>query len=285
LSKDRELEDIYKVVPWPEDPWSEEGRSRYEDGLKRFKKLVSHEWIGSLASKRNCIRILDVCGGTGIGGIALAKALMESGKNVELTITDLRKSALRTAVKFGKEIGIKVMVRQVDALKIHEMGEKYDIVILYGNSAPHFNPWRMVRLIASVSDSVNEDGVFILEEVDRIYMLLVQGYRLVLPDEASKKRTVISIHSDYDPITGEIRRLEFDLMKRKRVELPLYFWGLAELMSIAWLFFEDIDFLRDEKGRRGQCRGLILAHGPRRKINPNDFAYLPKALAGCEGVK
>ena len=107
----------------------------------------------------------------------------------------------------------------------------------------------------------------------------------MLPDEASKKRTVISIHSDYDPITGEIRRLEFDLMKRKRVELPLYFWGLAELMSIAWLFFEDIDFLRDEEGRRGQCRGLILAHGPRRKINPNDFAYLPKALAGCEGVK
>lgn len=285
MSKDRELEDIYRVIPWPEDPWSEEGRSRYEEGLKRFKKLVSHEWISSLASTRNCIRVLDVCGGTGIGGIALAKALMESGKSVELTITDLRKSALRTAIRFSREVGVKIRVRQVDALKIHETGEKYDIGLLYGNSAPHFNPWMMVRFIASVSDSITEEGVLILDEVDRIYMFLVQGYRFVLPDEASKERAVISMHSDYDPITGEIRRLEFDLIKRKRAELSLYFWGLAELMSITWLFFEDIDFLRDEEGRKGQCRGLVLAYRPRRRINPNDFTRLPKALAVCEGVK
>lgn len=270
-------------MPWPEDPWSKEGRSRYEEGLRRFEKLTSHEWVNSMISKKDCIRIIDACGGTGIGGIALAKALVKYGRSIELTITDLRKTALRKAVKFGKEVGIKVNVEYIDALKIHETDREYDIGLLYGNSAPHFNPWRLIRFLASASSSIIEDGIFILDEVDRIYMFLVQGYRLVLPDEASKERAVISMHSHYDPITGEIRRLELDLVKRKSAELPLYFWGLAELMSIAWLFFEDIDFLRDEDSKGGQCRGLILAHKPRKRITPSDLIRHPRVLSEIKG--
>jgi predicted O-methyltransferase YrrM len=276
----KELEDIYRVVPWPEDPWSEKGRERFEKALKRFKKLISHEWIGSLSSSRSRVRILDVCGGTGIGGIALAKTLTESGKIAELTITDLRKSALQKAVEFGRELGIKPKIEQADALKIHEIGEEYDIGLLYGCSTPHFNPWRIVKLLASVSSAIADDGVFVMDEVDRVYMFLVQGYRLVLPDEASKDRVVISIHSNYDPMTGEIKRLEFDLVRRRGTELPLYFWGLAELMSITWLFFEHVDFLRDEESMRGQCTGLIVAYRPRRKIIPSDLAHYPRLLTG-----
>ena len=274
----KELEDIYGVIPWPEDPWSEEGRTRFEKALKRFDKLTSHEWIGSIVSSRNHVRILDVCGGTGIGGIALAKTLTESGRIVELTITDLRRTALQKALAFSKELGIKTRIEQIDALKIHETGEKYDIGLLYGCSTPHFNPWRIVKFLASVSSAITDDGVFVLDEVDRIYMFLVQGYWLLLPDEASKDRVVISMHSSYDPVRGEIKRLEFDLVKRRKVELPLYFWGLAELMSIAWLFFEDIDFLRDEDSMRGQCTGLIVAHKPRRRITPSELANHPRIL-------
>ncbi|MEM2487673.1 MAG: hypothetical protein QXR44_03670, partial [Thermoproteota archaeon] len=168
-------------------------------------------------------------------------------------------------------------VEQLDALRIHETGKKYDIGLLYGNSTPHFNPWRLVRLLASVSSSISENGVFIIDEIDKIYMFLIKGYELLLP-EASKERVVISMHSDYDPITGEIKRLEFDLLKNSRAELPLYFWGLAEVMAITWLFFEDIDFLGDEDSKRGQCRGLIVAHKPRRRITPNDLACNPKII-------
>ncbi|MDW8034014.1 MAG: methyltransferase domain-containing protein [Nitrososphaerota archaeon] len=277
MSKAKELEEIYGTMPWPEDPWSKEGRSRYEEALERFKRLTSQEWISSLISKRSRISILDICGGTGIGGIALAKALSESGKHVDLKITDLRKSALKTAIKFGKEVKVSVKVEQVDALRVHEIGEKYDIGLLYGNSTPHFNPWRLVRLFASVSNSITEDGVFIVDEVDKIYILLIRGYELILP-EASKERVVISMHSNYDPISGEIRRLEFDLVRNLRAELPLYFWGLAEVMAIAWLFFKDVDFLKDEDGKRGQCRGLIVAHKPRKRINPDDLTHNPKVL-------
>jgi len=275
-----ELEKIYRVMPWPEDPWSEGGRSRYEEGLKRFRDFTSQEWVKSLVSKRKRIRIVDICGGTGIGGISLAKALSESGVRVDLTITDLRKSALQTAIKFGREVGLEVKAEQIDALRIHEKGEKYDVGLLYGNSTPHFNPWRLVKLLASVSSSIAEDGVFILDEVDRLYMFLIQGYKFILPDEASKERVVISIHSSYDPIIGEIRRLEFDLAKRIGVELPLYFWGLAEIMSITWLFFKDIAFLSDVDSRKGQCRGLIVAHKPRGKITPDDLAQYPKVILG-----
>lgn len=281
MNEDRELEEIYEVMPWPEDPWSEEGKSRYGEALERFKMLITQEWIRSLISNRDRISLIDICGGTGIGGIALAKTLSESGKHIDLTIADLRKSALKKAIKFGKEIGVDVNVEQLDVLRIHETGKKYDIVLLYGNSTPHFNPWKLVRLLASVSSSISEGGVFIIDEIDKIYMFLIRGYELVLP-EVSKERVVISMHSDYDPITGEIKRLEFDLLKNSRAELPLYFWGLAEIMAITWLFFEDIDFIRDEDSKKGQCRGLIVANKPRRKITPNDLIRNPKILISYE---
>ena len=46
--------------------------------------------------------------------------------------------------------------------------------------------------------------------------------------------------------------------------------------AFAWIFFEDVDFVRDPEGNVAQ--GFIMARKPRRKLSPGIFAKTPKIL-------
>ncbi len=152
------LSRLYSIWPWPADPWSEEGRARYEEAIKKFRSLLEHEWLSRLVGDRRTVRVLDVCGGTGIGGVALGKALSSRGLGVELTVVDLRREALEVAERFGTEELGSVRVEIADATRLWELGLKADLALIYGFSTPHFNPWDMVRLLSSVADSLSDDG-------------------------------------------------------------------------------------------------------------------------------
>ncbi|MEM2930208.1 MAG: hypothetical protein QW797_05055 [Thermoproteota archaeon] len=69
------LSKFYSLFPWPEDPYSEPGRKRYEDALKDMEALISSRMLQNLVEKKT-VKILEACGGTGIGGVALSKVLM-----------------------------------------------------------------------------------------------------------------------------------------------------------------------------------------------------------------
>jgi len=116
------LEKLYRLFPWPEDPSSPEGRARYESAVSFFRELLGHPWLSELVSSPE-LSIVDVCGGTGIGGVALAKVLSEKGSGVRLFVVDARESALRLAESFGRaELGVPVEVRKLDARELHTMG-------------------------------------------------------------------------------------------------------------------------------------------------------------------
>jgi len=74
--EDARLSLFYRLYPWVEDPYTPEGRSRYEAALRLFRELVRHRWLEELSAKGE-LKVLDLCGGVGIGGVALAKALRE----------------------------------------------------------------------------------------------------------------------------------------------------------------------------------------------------------------
>ncbi|MEM3648126.1 MAG: hypothetical protein QW506_03050 [Thermoproteota archaeon] len=65
------LSKFYSLFPWPEDPYSDQGRKRYENALKDMETLVSSKRLQNLVEKK-AVKVLEVCGGTGIGGVALA---------------------------------------------------------------------------------------------------------------------------------------------------------------------------------------------------------------------
>ncbi|RLE72899.1 MAG: hypothetical protein DRJ37_01775 [Thermoprotei archaeon] len=78
----------YEIAQWCDNPWSPEGKERYENALKKFGELLKHPWLAELASGK--ISILDLGAGRGIGGVALAKTLIDKDVEVELTMVDLR---------------------------------------------------------------------------------------------------------------------------------------------------------------------------------------------------
>lgn len=43
---------------------------------------------------------------------------------------------------------------KVDAREIHTLEMKTGIILMYGLLASHFNPWNMVRLLASASETL-----------------------------------------------------------------------------------------------------------------------------------
>jgi 16S rRNA G1207 methylase RsmC len=85
------MERLYRVFPWPEDPatWAR----RVEEGSRLFERLLGHEWLSSLEGKGR-VRILDLMGGTGVGGGTLALALGRRGVRAEVVVVDVRRSAL-----------------------------------------------------------------------------------------------------------------------------------------------------------------------------------------------
>lgn len=284
---------------FPEDPRSTLGTQRYQKAVKKFRIVVKHEWFGDII-RRKKIRILEICSGMGIGGVALAKVLGEKNVDVDLILTDLRDDALKIAKEWGsRKLGKDIEIIKIDAKEIHTLGTKVNIILMYGLSASHFNPWDMIRLLASTSETLVDKGIIIMEESDRIYRIFYQqGYKEVLPERINGKRIIVTAHAGYnmakgtfdravvvltseelDAIKGYLEngRARIDLVNRsKPVILAYYFWGLAELMAFTWLFFEDVDFIKDPEGNIMQ--GFIVARKPRRKITSTTFVKDPKIL-------
>ncbi len=268
LSED--MSKLYQLTRWPEDPRSEEGRKRYVEALDRFRSLLSHEWFSEILN-RGKVRLVDICGGTGIGGVALSKVLLEAGAEVELTVVDLRVEALEKAkLLSAEELGVEAITDLMDVRELHSLHRKFDLALLYGYSTPHFDPWEMAKLLASVSRSLDDRGLMVVEEQDRQYLIFYRReHRDWLVEDIGPERLLVSVHWGYDHLRGSFKRAILDLFtKEGPIALEVYFWNLAGLMAMSWLFFEDIDFL---PYKRGTFNGLILAKGPRRKLEPEDI--------------
>jgi len=269
---------MYKLGIWPEDPKSKEGKARFKYALKVFRGLLDHEWIKTSLKRKRKIRILEICGGTGIGGVGLAKALQEKGSEVELYVTDLREDALKIAKSWGtEELNTTVKTFKINAREVHSLKIRADIALLYGFSAPHFDPWDMIKVIASVCESLVDDGVFVIQESDRRWSIFYRaGYKDFLPERIDDEKVLVSIHAGYDFKRGVFKRAMMDLAKKTSpIITDAYFWGLAELMALLWIFFKDVDFMQDETGR---ISGMIIGAYPRRLISINDLKEMPKIL-------
>jgi SAM-dependent methyltransferase len=260
------LKKIYKLFRWPED-LSKEGKERYERALEEFGKIISHRWIEEVL-RRGRVRIVDICSGTGVGGIALAKRVVELGRDAELTFVDLREDALEKAVEFSRAAGIEAEALVADARELYKSGIEADIAILWGLSTPHFNPIDLVKLYGSVS-TILRDGVFIVEEVDRFTMMT--GYKDFLLERYDERGPVFTAHYDHDPLTGYTTRII--LTKDGTHPMHVYFWDIASSIALSWIFFEDVDFMR-----RGAYSGYILAHKPR-KFDLNIITGIPSVYA------
>ena len=263
------MERLYRLYPWPEDPYTIEGRKRYEESLNMFKNVVEHEWFKSLIESKSKLRIVDLCGGTGIGGVALSKVVVDNLKlDVELTVVDLRKSALDTARRFAKDtLGYEIRTLIHDVREEFSIETYYDVALLWGLTTPHFSPWDFIKVLANTAKILKQVSLFIYDEVDRIYTIYyLIGYKEVLPEVGNDKLT-LTLHRNREFKTGYMVRLIVDLLTRDYTEMKAYFWDLASSAAFTWIFFKDVDFIPVQR----PYRGIIIARNPRKNINLSEF--------------
>ena len=271
------IKTLYTLNIWPDDPRTKEGYNRYLKSIEKFRKAIKHDWFKELLSKKEELSVLEICAGYGIGGFALSKAIQEKGNNVKLTILDIREYALKIGKNWGeRELKVNVNYIVQDARDTYKLKSKFDIALLYGFSTPHFNPWDMIRLLASLSETLLNESLFIVEEVDRIYNIFyLRGYKDILVEQVTEDEIVISVHAGYSTKKGSFIRAFKDLTNQKKnVLLDTYFWNLASMASLLWLFFRDVDFIPIETNRSG----FIVAKRPRRNIKLKDVIETPTFL-------
>ncbi len=263
---------MYKLVRWPDSPTSEEGARRLEETIKVMEKLLDHEWLAQITGKDR-VKIIDLCSGAGIASIALSRVLLSRGVTPEVVLVDLRRQALTEAVSHLEAMGVKAKPLCDDVLKAYRHGIKGDIVMLYGLSTPHFSPWSLAALLASTTLMVNDNGVLVVEEADRFYSTCIRGKGVegVYLELASENSVVLNMMLDYNPWTGMMKRMLFDVISRRQATLEVHLYSLSETGALIWCFYRKVDFIPS----RSRFQGLILAKEPRRIENPEEYLNYP----------
>ena len=71
MSLQIELEKLYSLISWVEDPETPRGIERYRQIRGDMEQLINHNWIKEFLKDRRIVRVIDVCSGTGLAGTAL----------------------------------------------------------------------------------------------------------------------------------------------------------------------------------------------------------------------
>ncbi|WP_456451170.1 methyltransferase domain-containing protein [Palaeococcus sp. (in: euryarchaeotes)] len=222
------LEKLYRHLRWRMQPEDERARRRFE----RIRAFFE-----SLNLPRNP-RVLDLCAGTGIAGAAASKATHAR----LLTVLDAREEDLEKAREWLKIADINPGLQTIvgDVREVHRLVKEHDLAILWGLTMPHFDPFDAIKIFAGVSTVLSEDGVFMVEETDRLYMISRSRYKDLLVETRGEDYTIISIHEGYDMRRGLFKRGCYKLPGFERIgEMETRLWDLASQLAIGRIFFEE----------------------------------------------
>ena len=262
MDKGKSLEDFYNIFPWDSEPESESGKAYYEFTGKMMELALPPEVLKGI--KKKGIDILEVCAGAGFGGVALGEYLKKKGFRVKLLMTDLRADALERAQKFAKRKGLEAEVKVMDALQLKNLKQKFDVVLFWGLSTPHFNPHELLRVFSSFAYLLKRDGFFIMDEADRRGSIFLKtGYKFALGEERGG-RFVMSFHTGYNPYTGMFRR-RYVSPDGSNFFQEIYLWGIAEVSCMLSVFFKEVEIV-DASGHY-----VLVARRPNTAIRPGDI--------------
>ena len=155
-----------------------------------------------------------------------------------------------------------------DAREVSKVVGEHDIALLWGLTMPHFDAFDAVKLFTNVALTLSENGVFLLEETDRVYGILYQvGYKDMLVETKTEEYALISVHEGYDPIRGVFKRTYYKLPGFEKVtEQEHRLWDLASQLALGNTFFREHRLIsKMEHGVTG-VSNIIYLKSPRKKI-------------------
>jgi 2-polyprenyl-3-methyl-5-hydroxy-6-metoxy-1,4-benzoquinol methylase len=157
--------------------------------------------------------VLDAGCGCGLFSFNLEK------KGFIVTGIDFNKKYLNLARKYAKKTKSKTNFICKDLVKI-DFIEKYQNIILLGNTLPHFTMEEFDLILQNLSKGLKKGGRFIIEYNDWVGLLLTHYPKEFIEGENPR---VTSKHVDYSPEEGALFR-EFTARKKK-FKLKLAVWS------------------------------------------------------------
>jgi len=194
------------------------------------------------------------------------KAAEEQGVKTSLCVTDVRKDDLKWVhewIDLAEVLG-DIETTIIEASKVHEIGEMFDIAILWGSSTPHFSPDHLLKVFSSVALTIKDTGIFLVEEIDRTYrVFLVGGYKEFLVEGEN----AISIHSEYDYTTSMfIRKLcrlpGFEYVSDMKVKM----WDTPTVAAFGKALFRSVKIVWSCEHGRKKCGDVIIMRNPRKSV-------------------
>lgn len=136
--------------------------SHYDDLGKKFGLTPAEKYIIEKYVKRDC-SILEIGCGTG----RICNNLYNLGyKNI--FAIDLSNNMIKIAKLNAKTSNVKVKFKTMSAIKIANLGCKFDAVIFGYNGLCDIPTYKnRLRVLARISDVLNPDGIFIFSTQDR----------------------------------------------------------------------------------------------------------------------
>ena len=137
------LKELYRYLQWRMDPDDERAILRFHRIVEAFGKLNEKGLLPKAP------RVLDLCAGSGIAGVAMAKATNAKA----LTVLDAREGDLKKVEKWTEIAGLNLKPEIVvgDAREVAKLVGKHDVAILWGLTMPHFDAFDAVKLFANVA--------------------------------------------------------------------------------------------------------------------------------------
>ncbi|ASJ11669.1 class I SAM-dependent methyltransferase [Thermococcus thioreducens] len=250
------LEELYRYARGYMEPGNEGARKRFMELSEFFEKLKLPR--GG--------RILDLCAGTGIAGSAAAKATNAK----KLTLLDLRAEDLERVREWLEFAGLGIVPTKVrgDVREAAELIEEHEVALLFGNTMIHFDPFDAVRIFANVALTLTEDGVFIVEDTDRVYRILYSiGYKEFFVESKGENHTLASVHEGYDVRRGTFKRAYYLLPGFRKVgEFDFHHWDLATQLAIGRIFFGEARLIRPGEHGFTRVGDVLYFKHPRKDV-------------------
>jgi hypothetical protein len=231
---------LYDLYFWPDDSSSERGQKYLLETTDYFKTLIKSKIISEKLLEKQEWNILEICAGSGYGSLVFASLFPD--KRINVLVTDSRDLLMQSA-RLSATLGISnSSFKQFDATKLSELNRKFDVIIMYGLSTPHFSPKEAIKLYANIKDSLSIDGIFIVQEMDRRKALFLDGnyYKKAFAEGYGER--LVSEEKSYNIEDGMIEREYYsEKDPSKRVSTRSFLWSIAETDALLSLYWNRVD--------------------------------------------
>jgi len=188
--------------------YTKENKERAEKIEKLYNKVKEH--FGN--------KVLDIGCGGGLLGFIIEKDVEK------YTGIDIQAKMIETAKQHAEETGSKCRFIEGDAAEV-DLEEKYDTVVIIGNSLGHITPLKLQKLLENIRENVEPGAKFIIDYRDLVNMLYTGEWKKDKKIQEHEEKGIYSQDKEIDTEKGEVIKVAKDQDENEKFTFTQKIWS------------------------------------------------------------